>query len=99
MTLSNITLFLLSAGMMGVMIYTSFFIQGVKGISPSGSGFMMMPMSVVMVVATAFAGQYMTKTGKYKGMAISGLATAAFGIFFLSLISIKTPVYLIIIFF
>src|SRR5699024_4447071 len=48
-TFSNIALFLLSAGMMGVMIYAPFFIQGVKGVSPSGSGFMMMPMSIVMV--------------------------------------------------
>ncbi len=97
-TLSNIALFLLSAGMLGVMIYAPFFIQGVKGISPSGSGYMMMPMSVVMVFATAFAGQYMTKTGKYKGMAIIGLSTATIGIFLLSLISVNTPVYLMIIF-
>lgn len=97
-TFSNISLFLLSAGMMGVMIYSPFFIQGVKGISPSGSGYMMMPMSVFMVFATVFAGQFMTSTGKYKPMAITGLITATLGIFLLSLISAGTPIYLMIIF-
>src|SRR5699024_2244301 len=75
-----------------------FFIQGVKGISPSGSGYMMMPMSIVMVFATAFTGQYMTKTGKYKMISIIGLSTATLGISLLYFISVGTPVYLMIIF-
>lgn len=97
-TFSNIALFLLSAGMMGVMIYAPFFIQGVKGISPSGSGYMMMPMSIVMVIATAFTGQFMTSTGKYKGVAITGMSTAALGIFLLYFISMDTPIFLMILF-
>lgn len=97
-TMSNLAGFLLGAGMMGVMIYAPFFIQGVKGISPSGSGYMMMPMSIMMVFATAFAGQYMTKTGKYKGMAVSGLSIMAIGIYLLHLISGGTPVYIMIAF-
>ncbi|MED4203628.1 MDR family MFS transporter [Neobacillus mesonae] len=95
-TMSNMAGFLLGAGMMGVMIYAPFFIQGVKGISPSGSGYIMMPMSIVMVLATAFAGQLMTKTGKYKGLAIAGLLTTTIGIFLLHFITIDTPIYLLI---
>ncbi|MGG0643015.1 MDR family MFS transporter [Sporosarcina gallistercoris] len=95
-TMSNIAGFLLGAGMMGVMIYTPFFIQGVKGISPSGSGYIMMPMSIAMVFATTFAGSYMTKTGKYKGLAVLGLAIGAIGIFLMSFITIHTSVALLI---
>lgn len=95
-TMSNIAGFLLGAGMMGIMIYTPFFIQGVKGISPSGSGYIMMPMSITMVFATTFAGGFMTKTGKYKGLAIIGLAIGAIGIFLMSFITINTPVALLI---
>ncbi|AXI00586.1 MFS transporter [Sporosarcina sp. PTS2304] len=97
-TISNLAGFLLGMGMMGVMIYAPFFIQGAKGISPSGSGFIMMPMSIVMVFATTFAGGYMTKVGKYKGLAIAGLSITAIGIFLLSTISISTPIYLMIIY-
>lgn len=95
-TVSNIAGFLLGMGMMGVMIYMPFFIQGVKGISPSGSGYIMIPMSIVMVFATTFAGAFMTKTGKYKGMAIAGLSLTAFGIFLLHFITIDTPIYVLI---
>lgn len=95
-TISNIAGFLLGMGMMGVMIYAPFFIQGVKGISPSGSGYIMMPMSLVMVFATTFAGNFMTKTGKYKGLAIVGLSITALGIFLLSTITISTPIYIMI---
>ena len=97
-TISNLAGFLLGMGMMGVMIYTPFFIQGVKGISPSGSGLIMMPMSIFMVFATTFAGAYMTKVGKYKGLAITGLSVMAIGIFMLSTVSIDTPIYLMIIY-
>ncbi|MHA0856952.1 MDR family MFS transporter [Paenibacillus sp. CMAA1364] len=95
-TLSNISGFFLGAGMMGVMIYVPFFIQGVKGISPSGSGYIMMPMSIFMVFATAFSGQFMTRTGKYKSLAIIGLSIATIGITLLHYINIDTPVYLLI---
>ncbi len=95
-TMSNIAGFLLGAGMMGIMIYTPFFIQGVKGISPSGSGYIMMPMSIAMVFATTFAGSFMTKTGKYKGLAITGLLIGAAGIFAMSSVSIDTPIALMI---
>lgn len=95
-TVSNIAGFLLGMGMMGVMIYAPFFIQGVKGISPSGSGYIMMPMSIVMVFATTFAGSYMTKTGKYKGLAIVSLSVTAIGIFLLSTITMDTPIYMMI---
>ncbi|WP_432355500.1 MFS transporter [Sporosarcina sp. A2] len=97
-TISNIAGFLLGAGMMGIMIYTPFFIQGVKGISPSGSGYIMMPMSITMVFATTFSGGFMTKTGKYKGLAIIGLAIGAVGIFLMSYITINTSVALIILY-
>ncbi|WP_153731040.1 MDR family MFS transporter [Sporosarcina obsidiansis] len=95
-TISNLAGFLLGMGMMGVMIYAPFFIQGAKGISPSGSGFIMMPMSIFMVFATTFAGSYMTKVGKYKGLAIIGLSITAVGIFLLSTITISTPIYILI---
>ncbi len=97
-TISNIAGFLLGAGMMGVMIYAPFFIQGVKGISPSGSGYIMMPMSIVMVFSTAFAGQFISKTGKYKGLALFGLMVTTIGIGLLHFISIDTPLYLMIIY-
>ncbi|MEF3304620.1 MDR family MFS transporter [Paenibacillus sp. GYB003] len=72
-TLSNSIGFLMNAGMMGALIYLPFFVQGVEGISPTYSGYVTMPMSISMVVVSAFTGRLITKTGKYKRFALLGM--------------------------
>jgi len=72
-TISNSVGFIMNAGMMGALIYLPFFVQGVEGISPTYSGYVTMPMSVAMVIMSAFTGRWITKTGKYKRYAIMGL--------------------------
>lgn len=72
-TISNLIGFIMNFGMMGAMIYLSFFVQGVLGISPTYAGYVTMPMSIVMVFASAMTGQLMAKTGKYKRFALIGV--------------------------
>lgn len=72
-TISNIIGFIMNFGMMGAMIYLSFFVQGVLGISATYAGYVTMPMSIVMVVASAITGQKMAKKGKYKRYALIGI--------------------------
>ncbi|ETT65981.1 MFS transporter [Paenibacillus odorifer] len=72
-TISNIIGFIMNFGMMGAMIYLSFFVQGVLGISATYAGYVTMPMSIVMVVASALTGQKMAKKGKYKRYALIGI--------------------------
>ncbi|WP_379136197.1 MDR family MFS transporter [Paenibacillus sp. sgz500958] len=72
-TLSMIIGFLMNAGMMGAMIYLPFFVQGVEGVSPTNSGFINMPMSLMMVVLSTMAGRWISKSGKYKRYALIGM--------------------------
>ncbi|TCZ75194.1 DHA2 family efflux MFS transporter permease subunit [Paenibacillus albiflavus] len=72
-TLSNVIGFILNAGMMGAIMYIPFFTQGVLGISPTYSGYITMPMMLSMLVASTLSGQFMTKTGKYKKLALLGM--------------------------
>jgi EmrB/QacA subfamily drug resistance transporter len=72
-TVSNIIGFFLGAGMFGSIMYMPFFIQGVMGTSATKSGFVMMPMTLSMVAGSAISGQLITKTGKYKNLALLGL--------------------------
>ncbi|WP_410767715.1 MDR family MFS transporter [Fontibacillus sp. BL9] len=72
-TISNIIGFIMNFGMMGAMIYISFFVQGVMGISPTYSGYVTMPMSIFMVVTSAITGQLIAKKGKYKRYALIGV--------------------------
>lgn len=83
-TISNVAGFLMNAGMMGALIYLPFFIQGVKGISPTYSGYVTMPMSISMVVVSSIIGRYITKTGKYKRYAVIGMPIMVIGMLFMA---------------
>ncbi|MCF6409962.1 MDR family MFS transporter [Pseudalkalibacillus salsuginis] len=83
-SLSNVIGFILGMGMFGAIMYTPFFIQGVMGTSATKSGFIMMPMTLSMVTASAIGGQIITKTGKYKKLAIIGLIIMSVGMLFLA---------------
>jgi len=72
-TISNIIGFIMNFGMMGAMIYLSFFVQGVLGISATYAGYVTMPMSIVMVIASSVTGQLMARKGKYKRYALVGI--------------------------
>lgn len=77
--ISNVTGFLMNAGMLGAITYMPFYVQGVMGISATYAGYVTMPMSVSMLTLNAFAGNRMTRTGKYKKMALLGLAIMVIG--------------------
>ncbi|HEY4553712.1 MAG TPA: MDR family MFS transporter [Bacillaceae bacterium] len=97
-TVSTLVGFFLNAGMMGAIIYVPFFVQGVKGISPTMAGYVSMPMSIAMLSTAAIAGQVMTKTGKYKKMAIGGLIIMTLSMAFMYFMKPDTPLYMLIIY-
>jgi EmrB/QacA subfamily drug resistance transporter len=78
-TVSNLIGLLLGAGMFGSIMYMPFFIQGVMGTSATKSGFVMMPLTLAMVAGSTISGQIVTKTGKYKKLAMLGLFIMASG--------------------
>ncbi|MBA4541551.1 MFS transporter [Thermoactinomyces daqus] len=80
-SLSNAALFLIGFAMFGSIMYTPFFIQGVLGLSATHSSFLMMPMTLGMVLASTGSGQIVTRTGRYKWIALTGLVIMAFGVF------------------
>ncbi|MDN4067157.1 DHA2 family efflux MFS transporter permease subunit [Paenibacillus vini] len=78
-TVSNLIGFIMNFGLMGAMIYISFFVQGVMGISPTYAGYVTMPMSIFMVVTSAITGQLIAKQGKYKRFALIGVPIMILG--------------------
>ncbi|MFZ3588819.1 MDR family MFS transporter [Bacillus sp. DJP31] len=80
-TVSNIVSFLIGVGMFSVIMYVPFFVQGVVGASATTSGLVEMAMTIAMVISSGTAGYLITKTGKYKVMAIIGLSIMTVGIF------------------
>ncbi|MFC3883372.1 MDR family MFS transporter [Bacillus songklensis] len=95
-TLSNLIGFIMGAGMFGAAMYIPFFIQGVIGRSATSSGLIMMPMTLSMVAASTLGGQFITKTGKYKALAITGLLIMAGGMFSLSFMDVNSSATVVI---
>ncbi|MFH1562890.1 MAG: MDR family MFS transporter [Nitrospirota bacterium] len=89
-SVSVLTIFLTSIGMFGAILYIPIFAQGVIGVSATNSGFIMMPMMISLVIASVISGQIISKTGRYKFLAILGVVVVILGMFLLSNIGVNT---------
>ena len=81
---SVLATFLVSAGMFGAIMYLPLFMQGVVGDSPSNSGVVLTPMMLGFMVSSIVGGQFMSRTGRYKMLALGGFLVASLGMFLLS---------------
>lgn len=77
--------------MFGVMIYMPQYLQIVKGMSPTASGLMTLPLVVGMLVTSTGSGQIVTRTGRYKLFPVIGLLCIAGALFMLSRLHTDSP--------
>src|SRR5690348_2347759 len=89
-TVSTISMFLVSAGMFGAILYLPLFVQGVLGNSATNSGVVLTPMMLGFIFSSIVGGQLLSRTGRYKFLAIFGFAVAAVGLFLLSRMTVTT---------
>lgn len=87
---SVLTTFLTSMGMFGAILYIPIFAQSVMGVSATNSGLTLTPMMIAMVISSVFCGQVISKTGKYKSLAVGGVLFIVAGMYLLSFIDINT---------
>ena len=78
-SICSVCAFVLGMGMFGVIIYLPLFMQGVLGVSATQSGNLLTPLMMGAVVGSIFGGQTVSRTGRYKGVAIVGSALVAAG--------------------
>jgi EmrB/QacA subfamily drug resistance transporter len=81
---STLAMLCVTMGMFGTILFVPLFIQGVIGTSATQSGTVMMPMMLMIIIGSVAGGQIISRTGRYKAVALFGLSTAAFGMFLLS---------------
>lgn len=97
-SVSNISMFLAGAVMLAYSIYIPFFLQSVQGMSPSVSGTYLIPLMFSMMIASILAGQIISKTGKYKNIAIMSFAIGIIGMLLLSTLNADTTLLQLIIY-
>src|SRR5258708_2211145 len=76
-SISTFSMFLLSAGMFGAITYLAPCGQLVLGQSPTNSGIILTPMMGGFIVSSLVGGQLLSRTGRYKALAIVGLVVGA----------------------
>ncbi|SMB90055.1 MDR family MFS transporter [Deinococcus hopiensis] len=78
-SLASLAGFLTSAGMYAAILYLPLYMQGVRGSTASGSGMALAPLMLGMITTSTLSGQWVSRTGRYKGLIIAGgfVATVA----------------------
>jgi EmrB/QacA subfamily drug resistance transporter len=90
-TVSIAALFLVGIGMFGAIVFIPLYAQLVLGMDATGSGTILTPLTLAFVAASVFSGQVTSRTGRYKAMAVGGLALATVALFVMSRMTAATP--------
>ncbi len=84
-TTSVIAAFLLSAGMFSALVYIPLFVQAVLGVSATRSGTIMAWHFMSFLVSNIASGQILSRTGRYKVLAVSAFIVGISGMALLAL--------------
>lgn len=92
--IASICVFMVGMGMFGVIIYLPLFMQGVLGVSATRSGNLLTPLMMGAVVGSFVSGQTVSRSGKYKSVAVTGSVLIAAGmILFARMNDLTAPGY------
>jgi len=89
-TVAILATIVLGAAMFGSIFYIPLFLQGVTGISATNSGTLLAPLMGGFLVSSIISGQLLSRWGRYRILALVGMALAAFGTFLLSQMDVST---------
>jgi EmrB/QacA subfamily drug resistance transporter len=87
---SALSAFITAMGMFAVILFIPIFGQGIIGITATHSGLILTPMMLSLILAAVISGQVISRTGKYKLLALLGMLLSALGMYFFATISINT---------
>ncbi len=88
---------LVGFGMFGAMLTIPLYLQIVKGVTPTESGFSMLPMVLGLMIASIASGQIISRTGKYQVFPITGTAFTAVGFTVLTFLTADSPLWFLMI--
>ena len=80
-TVAVVATFLTAIGMFGGIMFMPLFVQGVMGSSATDAGMVLIPMMLSGVVSAVLAGQIISRTVRYRFVAISGVSVMALGVY------------------
>ncbi|GAB3206690.1 MDR family MFS transporter [Marinactinospora endophytica] len=93
--LASLASLLVGIAMFGVMIYFPQYLQIVKGMTPTESGLMTLPMVVGMLASSISSGMLVSRSGRWKGYPIVGMLLVAAGFGVLTLLDLHSSLVLV----
>ncbi|ROS36367.1 MDR family MFS transporter [Curtobacterium sp. PhB78] len=92
-SMSAILSVLVGFGMFGAMLTIPLYLQIVKGVTPTESGFAMLPMVLGLMISSIASGQIISRTGNYQVFPITGTAFTAIGFTVLTFLTADRPLW------
>ncbi len=89
-SVSNAAGFIVGVAMFGAIIYLPVYLQVVRGVSPTTSGLMLLPIMAGLFTASIGSGQIIARIGRYKVFPIVGTALMTVGMGLFSTLTIHT---------
>lgn len=89
-TMTSLLSAVVGAAMFGGITFLPIYLQIAKGVNPTASGLMLIPMTAGILITAIISGQFMGRTGKYKILPIMGMAVLALGFFLLTKLTPET---------
>lgn len=78
-TVSTIVTVIFGMALFGSIFFIPLFVQGVVGTSATNSGLILTPLMLTSIVGSVLSGQLVSRLGKYKWIAIVGMAVSVIG--------------------
>lgn len=82
--------FISGASMFGAITFLPLYLQVAKGIAPTVSGLMLVPMTAGILISSTSAGQFMGRTGRYRILPMIGMGLVLAGALLLTRIDRET---------
>lgn len=92
-TISSVENFLASALIFSGIVYVPLFAQEILGMSATNAGFIMIPMLISLTIASNIAGQIISRTGKYKKLAVVEFIITGIGVVLLATLNVNSSPY------
>ncbi|HEX7187205.1 MAG TPA: MDR family MFS transporter [Actinomycetes bacterium] len=85
--------FILGMGMFGGLAALPLYLQIVKGQSPTTAGLLLLPLTFGIMGGSIFAGQVISRTGRYKKFPVIGMVLLVIAVGMLATIGVDTPLW------
>src|SRR5947209_7983998 len=89
-TVSTIITIIFGMGLFGSIFFIPLFVQGVIGTSATNSGLILTPLLFASIVGSIVSGQLVSRLGRYKWIAITGMLVAVAGTWLLARLDVNS---------